>query len=312
MAVDAEGAPGSAVPTLVIEPSKGWVEARAARALAVPRAALLPHLEEHPHPLQAGGAGRCLGGAQPGHHDDRVHGRLQQVPRHRHRQVRRAVPGVRLRRPAAVEPVLGLAVERRHEPRGQRQSHHQGLLPAPRHPRQRRAGRAARLSHQLRRAHRPDGGLPGDPHLERGLAAVLHPARAAHGDGRLAVAERPVCALPRRAVHHPVPRPDLDVPVAGHVPDEHDPGEMDVALQPEPHDRRHRWLSLGAVRRAGAELACSGSRRSWSSSCSSAACTTSGAWSASSPTSYEHRYQHLRRGQAVHDRCRATARRHAA
>ena len=55
------------------------------------------------------------------------------------------------------------------------------------------------------------------------LAAVLRAARAGHGDGRLAVAERPVCALPRRAVHHPVPGADLDVPVARHVSREQDP-----------------------------------------------------------------------------------------
>ena len=67
---------------------------------------------------------------------------------------------------------------------------------------------------------RADGGLPGGAHLERRLSAVLHSARATHGHGRLAVAERAVCALSRRAVHHPVPRPDLDVPVVRHVSDE--------------------------------------------------------------------------------------------
>ena len=135
METDAQPAAGSAAPRLVIEPSKGWVRLGAQElwryrellyfltwkniliqykqaVLGVAWAVLNPILtmivftvifNKFLH-IGTGSNGGCL-------------------------------PRVRLRGAAAVEPVLRLAVERGHEPRGQRQPHHQGLLSAPRHSR---------------------------------------------------------------------------------------------------------------------------------------------------------------------------------
>ena len=85
-------------------------------------------------------------------------------------------------------------------------------------------------------------------------------------------------------------------------------GWPSVDLQPEPHDGGHRRLSLGAPRPAGPGHDVLALGRDEPGRLRGRPATTSGAWSASSRTSYEHRDQHLRARQAVHDRRRTGAR----
>ena len=220
-----------------------------------------------------------------------------------------------LRGAAAVEPVLGRAAARRHEPGRQRQPAHQGLLPAPRHPDPARARRPRRLPHSLSScwwcSWRPTTWRP------PGTSSSCRSSRCSRWSRRWpsSCGSRPERALPRRPVHHPVPHSALDVPVAGrlsHVP--HRTGTKALIYSLNPMTGVDRRLPLGAGRPAGAGLACSGVGRPWWSWCWWAASSTSGAWNASSRTSSEHAIaaSRSRPGQAVPDRRRAAALRHAA
>ena len=105
-----------------------------------------------------------------------------------------------------------------------------------------------------------------------------------HGARRQPVAERPQRALPRRAVRHPLPGAAVDVREPGDLPDQRHPRRSAARrLRPQPHDRRHRRLSLGAARAAVPRRLHVDLDRAWSWCCSSAASSTSSAWSGCSP-----------------------------
>ncbi len=141
------------------------------------------------------------------------------------------------------------------------------------------------FAHLVRRAALPHGRLRHRADLEHGVSALPAPAGHVHGARRRPVAQRTQRALPGRAVHDPVPRAALDVREPRHLPDQHrSPQDAASPLRPQPDDRRHRRLPLGAARRAAPRHVSLDLGAASCSCCSSAGCTTSSAWSACSRT----------------------------
>ena len=150
-------------------------------------------------------------------------------------------------RPPALAVLRRGALAVRREPRRQRQPAHQGLLPPPGDPDLGRAGRACRLRHLVRRPARPDGRTTASPPPGTSSSCPLFVLLALAT--ALAVGlwlQRSQRAVPRRAVHHPVPGAALDVRQPGHLPDQRHPRRAAAhRLRSQPDDRRHRRASAG-------------------------------------------------------------------
>ena len=137
--------------------------------------------------------------------------------------------GLQLHRASALAVLRRSALALRREPGRQRQPAHQGLLPAAGDPHLGRAGRAGRLRHLVRDPARADGRLrhrarPGTSSSCRSSSCWLR-----HGPRREPLAERPQRALPRRAVHHPLPGAAVDVREPGDLPHRADPRRVRCA-----------------------------------------------------------------------------------
>ena len=101
---------------------------------------------------------------------------------------RSALPDLRLRRPAALAVLRQLADPLLHQPGGQRQPDHQGLLPAAGDPHERRAVRPGGLCGGPGDAGGADADLPHPADAGRAAAARLPAAGHGHGAGLWPVA----------------------------------------------------------------------------------------------------------------------------
>src|SRR5206468_2918679 len=89
-------------------------------------------------------------------------------------------------------------------------------------------------------------------------SAVIPVARTHDVAGGWSLAVGAERRLPRRAVHAPVPRADLDVRVADRVSVHDRAGALAMALRLKPDGRRDRWVPLGVARHRGTVAAAPG------------------------------------------------------
>ena len=194
----------------VIRPPTGWQLVNVSRTLAVPRTAVLPRLARRQDPVQADGPRGRLGRPPAAHDDGRVHGLLRPAGRASVR--RRAVPAVRVRRPAPLDVLRDRPGDRREQRGRQRAADHQDLLPPPGRPVRRGRGGGRRLRDRVRAAADPDARVRGRPRAGRSCSPRSCSCSSRLGAARVRdAAGRPERQVPRLPVRHPVPGPVLDV-----------------------------------------------------------------------------------------------------
>ena len=187
------------LPEVLIEPEHGWVALKPARAVGVPRAAVLPDLARREGALQADRAGRGLGRSSSRFFTMVVFsiffGELAKCPRTACLTRSSATPRWC---PGRFSPTACRIVD---QPVVKRQPDHQGLLPAADHPASAVLSGVIDfvLAFVVLLGMMVFYGIC--PHAQRGLAAALFAAGAGHFAGRRPVALGAERAVPRRAVH---------------------------------------------------------------------------------------------------------------
>src|SRR6266568_7396588 len=203
------------------------------RSLGLPRAPLFFHLARRQNPLQANRHRRPLGRSATCPHHAGVHVILR-PPREA------SLPGPPLsgflfRRSRPLDVFFLRSPDDHQRCRRQPAPHHQSVFSAPHSSDFRRSFRPRGLRYRLRGPRDFHWRLRHPPHFCRAVAAGVAGSSPLHRARRGLVALRTQRSLSRRPLRRSVPRPILDVCVAGGVSQHAGAGEMALAVRIEPH-----------------------------------------------------------------------------